>query len=100
MTGITILIGIGSIVLLLFVTIFALASRYIRCAPDQILVIFGNTGDNKSGKSARCHHGGGAFVWPIIQSHQFLDLTPIFEENHRLLDSILRQFAQVGLRQS
>jgi len=67
----------GSGILLLFVTIYAMASRYIRCAPDQILVIFGNTGGGKSGRSARCHHGGGAFVWPIIQSYQFLDLTPI-----------------------
>ncbi len=67
----------GSGILLLFVSIYAMASRYIRCAPDQILVIFGNTGGGKSGRSARCHHGGGAFVWPIIQSHQFLDLTPI-----------------------
>ena len=25
----------------------------------------------------RCIHGGATFVWPIIQHHQFLDLTPI-----------------------
>lgn len=70
------LILIGSIVLLFFVTVFAMASRYKRCAPDRILVIFGKTG-GKGGRSAKCYHGGGAFVWPIIQSHQFLDLTPI-----------------------
>ena len=25
----------------------------------------------------RCIHGGKTFVWPFIQHHQFLDLTPI-----------------------
>tara|TARA_B110000196_G_C20515980_1_gene373356 strand:+ start:41 stop:478 length:438 start_codon:yes stop_codon:yes gene_type:complete len=27
--------------------------------------------------SFRCIHGGKTFVWPFIQHHQFLDLTPI-----------------------
>jgi flotillin len=30
-----------------------------------------------SGKSAHCLHGGAAFIWPIIQDYQFLDLTPM-----------------------
>ena len=71
-----ILITIGSVVLLFFVTVIALASRYKRCPPDKILVIYGKTGVDKSGMSGRCYHGGGAFVWPIIQDYQFLDLTP------------------------
>ncbi len=29
------------------------------------------------GRSARCIHGGAAFIWPIIQDYAFLDLTPI-----------------------
>lgn len=70
------LILIGSIIVLFAVTVAALASRYNRCPPDRILVIYGKTGMASSGMSARCYHGGGAFVWPIIQSHQFLDLTP------------------------
>ncbi len=69
------MILIGTIALLFFGTLIALASRYKRCPPDRILVIYGKTG-GKSGRSARCFHGGGAFVWPIIQSYQFLDLTP------------------------
>ncbi|HBG41037.1 MAG TPA: flotillin, partial [Porphyromonadaceae bacterium] len=27
--------------------------------------------------SARCIHGGAAFIWPVFQSYAFLDLTPI-----------------------
>jgi flotillin len=72
-----VIILIGTIVLLFFGTIIALASRYKRCPPDRILVIYGRTGMAKSNRSGRCYHGGGAFVWPIIQSQQFLDLTPI-----------------------
>jgi len=59
------IIGVGSAVLVAFVTIYAIAKRYKRCPPDRILVIFGKTAG--AGRSARCFHGGGAFVWPIIQ---------------------------------
>ncbi len=72
-----IIIGIGTGIVALLGLAFAMASRYIRCAPDRILVVFGRTGSKKAGRSAKCYHGGGAFVWPIIQSHEFLDLTPI-----------------------
>jgi len=47
-------------------TIMFLASRYRRCSSDQILVIYGRVGKNQS---ARCIHGGGAFVWPLIQDY-------------------------------
>jgi len=56
-----------------FVTIIALISRYKRCPSDKILVIYGKTG----GTSANCIHGGGAFIWPVIQDYAFLDLKPI-----------------------
>jgi flotillin len=69
----------GSIALaiLVFGLIAWVASRYKRCPPDKILVIFGRTGAARTGASSSCSHGGGAFVWPIIQSYEFLDLTPI-----------------------
>lgn len=28
-------------------------------------------------RSAKCIHGGAAFIWPVIQDYAFLDLTPI-----------------------
>lgn len=69
-------IAAGAILLAIFATVIALASRYKRCPPDRILVQYGRIG-NKGAKSARCYHGGGAFIWPIIQDYAFLDLTPI-----------------------
>ncbi|MBE0638356.1 MAG: flotillin family protein [Bacteroidales bacterium] len=66
-------------VVIIFVTILALFSRYKRCPSDKILVIYGKTGKTLSGatRSARTIHGGAAFIWPVIQNYAFLDLTPI-----------------------
>ena len=48
-------------------------SRYKKCPSDRILVIYGKTGRG----SSNCMHGGAAFIWPVIQAYEFLDLTPI-----------------------
>ena len=63
-----------ALILVLFGTLAAFAMRYKRCPSDKILVIYGRT---TGGRSSRCIHGGAAFVWPMIQAYQFLDLTPI-----------------------
>lgn len=61
-----------------FVTVISFASRYKRCPSDKILVVYGKiSGGGVGGLHARCIHGGAAFVWPVIQDYQFLDLTPI-----------------------
>jgi flotillin len=40
--------------------------------------VYGRVGSNADGVlSARCIHGGAAFIWPIIQDYAFIDLTPI-----------------------
>lgn len=67
------------IVVILFAIIAGILSRYRKCPSDKILVIYGKVGSDKSGqaRSARCIHGGAAFIVPIIQSYQYMDLTPI-----------------------
>ena len=40
----------------------------------MILVIYGRVG---AGQTARCIHGGGAFIWPLVQDAAFLSLTPV-----------------------
>ena len=67
------------IVAVLFVTLAAILKRYRRCPSDKILVIYGKTGRNTTGSisSARCIHGGAAFIWPVFQDYAFLDLKPI-----------------------
>lgn len=68
------ILAVGAI-LLFFMIIIAFAARYKRCPSDRILVVYGKVGGQ--GVSAKCYHGGAAFIWPIIQDYQYLDLTPI-----------------------
>jgi flotillin len=79
-------------VLVIFVTITALISRYKRCPSDKILVIYGRTG----GTSAKCVHGGGAFIWPVIQDYAFLDLKPISIDAN-LTNALSRQNIRVDV---
>ncbi|MFZ6013425.1 MAG: flotillin family protein [Bacteroidota bacterium] len=60
-------------VVFLFVIIVSFFRRYKRCPSDRILVVYGKVGD---GSSAKCIHGGAAFIWPVFQDYSFLDLTP------------------------
>jgi flotillin len=75
--------GIGDIIGLLFIIAVVIitvaliaywASRYKKCPSNKILVIYGKV---SGGKSAKTLHGGGAFIWPIIQSYQFMSLEPM-----------------------
>ena len=80
------------VVLVIFVTFLALVSRYKRCPSDKILVIYGRTG----GKSAKCIHGGGAFIWPVVQDYAFLDLRPMSIEAN-LTNALSRQNIRVDV---
>lgn len=64
---------IGFVVVVVF-TLGWLFSRYRRCPSDKILVIYGKV---QKGKAAHTIHGGGKFVWPLIQDYQYLSLTPM-----------------------
>jgi len=75
-----------------FITISALISRYKRCPSDKILVVYGRTG----GTSAKCIHGGGAFIWPVIQDYAYLDLKPISIEAN-LTNALSRQNIRVDV---
>lgn len=74
-----ILIAICVAVVIVFALLMGILSRYRKCPSDKILVIYGKVGSGKNGqaRSAKCVHGGAAFIMPIIQSYQFMDLTPI-----------------------
>jgi flotillin len=69
------LIG-GAGLLLLFVLIF-IVKQYKRCPSNRILVIYGKVGTNKA---AKCLHGGGTFVVPLIQDYAYLSLDPMVIE--------------------
>lgn len=77
--GIGILAAICILVIVLLAALLAILSRYRKCPSDKVLVIYGKVGSDKNGqtKSAKCIHGGAAFIIPVLQSYQYLDLTPI-----------------------
>ncbi len=92
------LVPIIVLVVIIFVTVLALFSRYKRCPSDKILVIYGKTGKGRDGtsRSARTIHGGAAFIWPVIQNYAFLDLTPISIEVN-LTNALSRQNIRVDV---
>jgi len=91
--------GFGGPMLLIFValfivlTIIILIKRYKRCPSDRILVVYGKVG---GGQSAKCIHGGAAFIIPVIQDYEFLELTPISIEVN-LINALSKQNIRVNV---
>ena len=83
----------GFAILFFFIIIISFIRRYKRCPSDRILVVYGKVGD---GNSAKCIHGGAAFIWPVIQDYQFLDLTPISIEVN-LINALSKQNIRVNV---
>ena len=86
------------VVAVVFVTFAAILRRYRRCPSDKILVIYGKTGRNHDGSisSARCLHGGAAFIWPVFQNYAYLDLKPIAIETN-LTNALSKQNIRVDV---
>ncbi len=92
------LIIVAIFAVIIFTTFISLFKRYKRCPSDKILVVYGRTGLNKEGtnRSSKCIHGGAAFIWPVIQSYAYLDLTPISIEVN-LTNALSRQNIRVDV---
>lgn len=70
---------IMAVALVIFGILVVIMTRYKKCPSDKIMVIYGKVGNNEDGtaRSAKCIHGGAAFVVPVFQSFEYLDLTPM-----------------------
>jgi flotillin len=66
--------GAVGIAVLFFPIFMMLVRRYKRCPSNRVLVIYGKVG---GGSTAKCIHGGAAFVWPLIQDYAYLSLEPL-----------------------
>ena len=65
---------VGSIVLLILFVVTMLVRQYRRCPSNRVLVVYGKvTGQ----RAARCLHGGGTFIIPLLQSYAYLNLEPM-----------------------
>lgn len=80
-------------VLFIFLFLIVLIRRYKRCPSDRILVVYGKVG---GGQSAKCIHGGAAFIIPVLQDYEFLDLTPISIEVN-LFNALSKQNIRVNV---
>lgn len=87
------MMAIGFAILFFFIIIISFIRRYKRCPSDRILVIYGKVG---AGSSAKCIHGGAAFIWPVIQDYEYLDLTPISIEVN-LVNALSKQNIRVNV---
>jgi len=72
------LIGIA-VAVLVFSLIIAVSRRYKRCPSNRVLVVYGRTGDTKTGerRAAKVIHGGGTLVLPLVQDFEYLSLDPM-----------------------
>jgi flotillin len=61
------------VLLVLFFMSF-LARQYRRCPSNRILVVYGKVSGERA---AKCIHGGGAFVVPLLQGYEYLNLEPM-----------------------
>src|SRR4030042_6024526 len=68
------LVAIAVFIIIVVSGVLYMLSRFKRCPSDRILVIYGRT---QKGRSSLTMHGGGTFIWPVIQDYAYLSLTPI-----------------------
>lgn len=68
---IMLIISIGIVILAIGLFI---ANQYKRCPSNKIIVVYGRTGGNST---AKCVHGGGTFIWPVVQDYSVLSLEPM-----------------------
>ncbi|MBL1217728.1 MAG: flotillin family protein [Planctomycetes bacterium] len=71
------LIWLGSIfafcLMIIFFIVFTV-KQYKRCPSNRVLVVFGKVG---GARAAKCLHGGGVFVVPLVQDYEYLSLEPL-----------------------
>ena len=77
---ITIIFGVGALLLVVFIFMGIWASRYTKVGPNQVLVISGrkhritDPDGNSREVGFRIVKGGGVFVWPVFEKVDILSL--------------------------
>ncbi len=65
------LVVVPVLLVLFFFTM--LVRQYRRCPSNRILVVYGKVAGQRA---AKCMHGGGVFILPLLQSYSYLNLDP------------------------
>ena len=68
-------IGVPLAFLFLFIFIVVVVNAlYKRCPSNRILVVYGRVG---TGRAAKCLHGGGTLIIPLVQNYAYMSLDPL-----------------------
>ena len=87
----------GTLMVLIWLgAIMFIASRYKRCPSDKVIVVYGRT-ENLG--VCKCVHGGGVFVWPLIQDYGILSLAPM-NTNVEICNALAQDNNKVALNAS
>src|SRR5947199_8306338 len=65
---------IVAVILFLLIVVMPIMRCYRKCPSNKVLVIYRKV---RGGNTARCIHGGAAFVVPVIQDYAYLSLEPM-----------------------
>lgn len=74
MNGFGILPIVGVIVLIFAFFFTMIVRQYKRCPSNRVLVVYGKVADKRA---AKCLHGGGTFIVPLLQDYAYLSLEPM-----------------------
>ena len=62
------------IILVVLMVVTLVIKQYRRCPANRVLAVWGKIGGEKA---AKCLHGGGVFIVPLLQDYAYLSLEPI-----------------------
>ena len=65
---------VATIVMLILFVLTMLTRQYRRCPSNRVLVVYGKV---SGPRAARCLHGGGTFIVPLLQNYAYLNLEPM-----------------------
>jgi len=65
---------VATIVMLVLFVLTMLTRQYRRCPSNRVLVVYGKVAGSRA---AKCMHGGGTFIIPLLQSYAYLNLEPM-----------------------
>jgi flotillin len=69
-SGLVALVAVAAVILF-FAFVYAMAKRYAKVGPNEVLII---SGRGKGGRGFRIVQGGGTFIWPIVERAEVLSL--------------------------
>ena len=94
MTNLTVLIIAAVVGFVVVATIILLLTRYKKCKPNELLIVYGKIGKDKG--PGKCIHGGGCFVWPVIQGYTIVSMES-FNLDVKLENGLSKQNIKVNL---